>query len=429
MLIHWIWLATRPGIHDREKAELMRHFRDAEDIFFADSKAYGCVEDLSKEAVRGLQDKDTRQAEQILAQCHKKKIHILTYRDAGYPARLRNISDPPMVLYYKGTLPEFDNQPLIAVVGTRKASGYGMTVAKRMGSQIAACGGIVVSGAASGIDSMAMRGALSRGKPVVAVLGCGADVIYPLSNRSLYADTEQCGCLLTEFPPETPPLKWNFPKRNRIISGISCGVLVVEAPERSGALITARRAADQGRDVFVVPGNIDVATCRGSNALLRDGAIAVSSGWDVVGEYAARFPGKVRQVSLYSAQTAYPDEVLDALKEEKTQPKVAQTPQIPTRTGKEKTKKKKKEIDNSASSLYSDAETEIPPLSETEQAIVSRLQKGCALVDDVIAATGMPAAAVSASLTMLQIKGVVTLLPGNRVELKCGIRMESNHGK
>ncbi len=429
MLIHWIWLATRPGVHDREKAELMRHFRDAEDVFFADGEAYRCVKDLSADAVRGLQDKDIRQAEQILAQCHKKKIHILTYRDAGYPSRLRNISDPPMVLYYKGILPEFDNQPLIAVVGTRKASGYGMTVAKRMGSQIAACGGIVVSGVASGIDGMAMRGALSRGTPVVAVLGCGADVVYPSSNRSLYADTEQCGCLLTEFPPETPPMKWNFPKRNRIISGLSCGVLVVEAPEKSGALITARRAADQGRDVFVVPGNIDVATCRGSNALLRDGAIAVSSGWEVVGEYAAQFPGKVRQISLHSAQTAYPDEVSASLETEKTELEVAQKPKIPTRSGKEKTKKKKKEIDNGASPLYSDAETKIPPLSETEQAIVAQLQKGCSLVDDLIAGTGMPAAAVSASLTMLQIKGVVVLLPGNRVELKCGIRMESNHGK
>lgn len=429
MLIHWIWLATRPGVHDREKAELMRHFRDAEDVFFADAQAYGCVEALSEDGIRALQDKDTHQAEQILTQCNQKKIHILTYRDAGYPSRLRNISDPPMVLYYKGILPEFDSVPLIAVVGTRKASGYGMTVAKRMGSQIAACGGIVVSGAASGIDGMAMRGALSRGTPVVAVLGCGADVVYPLSNKSLYADTEHCGCLLTEFPPETPPMKWNFPKRNRIISGLSCGVLVVEAPEKSGALITARRAADQGRDVFVVPGNIDVATCRGSNALLRDGAIAVSSGWDVVGEYAAQFPGKVRQVPLYSAQTVYPDEMAEALESEKPELMVAQKTKNPAKSGKEKVQKKKKVIDNSASPLYSDAETKIPPLNETEQAIVMKLREGCKLVDDVIDGTGMPAATVSASLTMLQIKGVVKLLPGNRVELKCGIRMESNHGK
>ena len=418
MLIHWIWLATRPDLSDRAKAALMQYFRDAEDVFFADSDAYRCVEDLSKEALQSLQDKDTRQAEQILQQCQKKKIHILTYRDAGYPARLRNISDPPMVLYYKGILPEFDSLPLIAVVGTRKASGYGLTVAKRMGSQIAACGGIVVSGMAFGIDGMAMRGALSKGAPVIGVLGNGADVVYPLSNKALYADVEAGGCLLTEFAPGTQPLKWNFPKRNRIISGLCCGVLVVEAPEKSGALITARRAADQGRDVFVVPGNIDVDTCKGSNALLRDGAIAVSSGWDVVGEYAAQFPDKVRKNDTSSLQTAYPDEIaLSANESEKPLLQVAQKLKFPTKEKKEKASKKKKEIDNGASPLYSDAETQKAPLSETEQAIVDTLRQGCTLVDDVIATTGLPAGTVSAALTMLQIKGVVKLLPGKQVHL------------
>lgn len=417
MLMHWIWLATLPGLHDREKALLMQYFRDAEDVFFADAEAYGCIEELSQEAREALQDKNTAQAEQILRQCQRLKIHILTYRDAAYPARLRNISDPPMVLYYKGILPEFDSLPLIAVVGTRKASGYGLTVAKRMGSQIAACGGMVVSGMAFGIDGMAMRGALSKGAPVIGVLGCGADVVYPTSNRSLYADVEVNGCLLTEFAPGTPPMKWNFPKRNRIISGLCCGVLVVEAPEKSGALITARRAADQGRDVFVVPGNIDVATCRGSNALLRDGAIAVSSGWDVVGEYAAQFPGKLRQADGASMQTAYPDEVAQAAREEERPClKVAQDAALPRKSRKEKASKKKKEIDNSAAPLYSDAETNKPVLTETEQAIVNCLRPEGMLVDDLIAASALTAGAVSAALTMLQIKGVVKLLPGNRVQ-------------
>ena len=414
MLIHWIWLATRPGLNDREKAELMQHFQDAEDLYYADEGAYQAQEELTEDAVTALQDKNLRPAEQILKECAKKKIHILTYRDAAYPSRLRNISDPPMVLYYKGTLPEFDSLPLIGVVGTRKASGYGMTVAKRMGSQIAACGGIVVSGMATGIDAMAMRGALSKGVPVIGILGCGADVVYPLANRSLYADTECCGCLLTEFVPGTPPMKWNFPKRNRIISGLCCGVLVVEAPEKSGALITARRAADQGRDVFVVPGNIDVDTCKGSNALLRDGAIAVSSGWDIMSEYAAQFPGKVTENRAGSVQTAYADEW--ETEQEKTMQKVAQKAKLPTKQRKEKNQKSKKVIDNSPDGLYIDHETKNPPLTETEQAVMDQLQPGCTMVDDIIAAAGLPAGTVSAALTMLQIKGVVKLLPGNRVE-------------
>ena len=417
MLIHWIWFSTRPGLSDRGRAAVLQHFHDAEDIYYADPEAIACVEGLSAEACESLAEKDLKAAEEILSQCAKKDIHILTYQDAAYPARLKAISDPPVVLYYKGTLPELDALPVIAVVGTRKASAYGMTTAKRMGYQIATCGGVVLSGAADGIDSMAMRGALSAGGTVVAVLGCGADVVYPRRNRSLYADTERCGCLLTEFAPGTPPLKWNFPKRNRIISGLCCGVLVVEAPEKSGALITARRAADQGRDVFVVPGNIDVDTCRGSNALLRDGAIAVSSGWDVMSEYAAQFPGKIRENRSGSSQTVYTDELeMASAAQEQPMQKVAQKAKLPGKQKKEKSPKTKKVIDNSASPLYIDAEIDMPSLTETEQAVMEHLQIGCTLVDDIIAAAGLPAGTVSATLTMLQIKGVVKLLPGNRVE-------------
>ena len=295
MLIHWIWLAHRPGLNDRAKAALLQHFRDPEDIFFADKNAFDHIEGLSAEAVESLWDKNLIPAEEILEACSREKLHILTYRDAAYPARLKNIADPPIVLYYKGQLPDWDASPVIGVVGTRKASAYGMTTAKRMGYQIAKCGGIVVSGMAYGIDGMAMAGALTAGQPVVGVLGCGADIVYPVSNRGLFRDVEQYGCILSEFVPGTPPAKWTFPKRNRIISGLSCGVLVVEAPEKSGALITARQAVEQGRDVFVVPGNIDNPCCVGSNRLLRDGAIMAESGWDVVSEYEALYTDKIRK--------------------------------------------------------------------------------------------------------------------------------------
>lgn len=417
MLIHWIWFSTRPGLSDRYRAEIMQHFHDAEDVYYADRRAYACVEGLGEEAFCALEDKDLSQAEDILGQCAQKGIHILTWRDAAYPARLKAISDPPVVLYYKGKLPELDRLPVIAVVGTRRASAYGMTAAKRMGYQIASCGGILVSGVASGIDGMAMRGALSAGMPVVGVLGNGADVIYPHPNKSLFADVEVNGCLLTEFPPGTPPAKWNFPRRNRIISGLSCGVLVVEAPERSGALNTARHAADQGRDVFVVPGNIDVDTCKGSNALLRDGGILVSSGWDVVSEYEALFPGKIQNRCKPGHMLAYPDEIAQAdPKTEKPLPKVAQKPRLLQK----RQNAKKKEIDNAEASPYSDAEETLPPLSAQEEVIVTLIRKGTSLTDDLIAQTGEPAGAVLAALTMLEIKGVITRLPGKRVGLKPG---------
>ena len=405
LLIHWIWFSTRPGLSDRGRAAVLQHFHDAEDIYYADPEAIACVEGISAEACESLAEKDLKAAEEILSQCAKKDIHILTYQDAAYPARLKAISDPPVVLYYKGTLPELDALPVIAVVGTRKASAYGMTTAKRMGYQIATCGGVVLSGAADGIDSMAMRGALSAGGTVVAVLGCGADVVYPRSNRSLYADTQANGCLLTEFPPGTEPYSWNFPKRNRLISGLSCGVLVVEAPEKSGALITAHQALEQGRDVFVVPGNIDVDTFVGSNRLLRDGGILASHGWDVLSEYEAQFPDKLHK----------DDEPVRLPREQSADlPKVAQKPRIPAK----KEKSDKKVIDKPKQSSYSDVNKEQPRLSDSEKRIVSAIGATPRLVDDVIAETGMSAAQLLPLLTVLEIRGVIKRLPGRYIALK-----------
>ena len=415
MQLHWIWLATRAGLGDRGRMLLLQRFADAEDVYFAETGEYARVEGLSPEAISSLQEKSLAEAEQILADCQRENIRILTWQDALYPKRLKNIADPPVVLYYKGSLPQVDALPCIAVVGTRGASAYGMSTAKRMGYQIAACGGITVSGIAFGIDAMAMRGALSAGAPVIGVLGCGADVVYPASNRALYADTQRQGCLLTEFPPGTPPIGWNFPRRNRIISGLCCGVLVVEAPEKSGALITARQAADQGRDVFVVPGNIDVPTCKGSNALLRDGAIAVSSGWDVIGEYRDRFPGKITENRADSRQSAYPDELEEA---EQHSLLVAQKPKLPEKKQRKSIFGKKKEIDNMPSSPYIDADKPRPALSADEETLLSFIGADGVLVDDVISDAGLPAGQVLAMLTMLEVKGVVARLPGKRVQRK-----------
>lgn len=409
MLIHWIWLAARPDMNDREKKAVLEHFHDPEDVFFADS--YDRVEQLSADACEALKDKNLTPAEEILSVCAKKNIRILTFGDKEYPTRLKNISDPPLVLYYKGTLPDFEKRPVIGVVGTRKASLYGMTAAKRLGYQIGKCGGLVVSGAASGIDGPAMLGALSGDTPVVGVLGCGVDVVYPKSNKGLLEDTQRRGCLISEFAPGTPPYKWNFPKRNRIISGLSDGVLVVEAPERSGALMTARQALEQGRDVFVVPGNIDVASCAGSNGLLRDGAIMVSSGWDVVSEYRHRYPDIVSMDRNALRQR----EELERIERPRPNAKVAQKADCPGNNGNSAEGKEKKVVDNAGNSAYSDGYKPIPGLNPQEQAIVEQLSDGPRLVDEIIAAAGLPSGTVLAALTMLEVKGIVKTLPGRRV--------------
>ncbi len=414
MLIHWIWFATRTGMGDKTKCTLLSHFEDPEEIYFAPELEFERFEDLSPSAVESIMDKDLIACEEILESCRQKGIHILTFRDAAYPARLKNIPDPPMVLYYKGSLPAFDELPVIGVVGTRRASAYGLTAAKRLGYQIAACGGTVVSGMATGIDGTAMKGALTAGGTVVGVLGCGADIIYPASNRWLYADTEKYGCILSEFPPGTPPVGRNFPRRNRIISGLSCGVLVVEAPEKSGALITARLSADQGRDVFVVPANIDVESAMGSNALMRDGAIPVSSGWDILSEYRYQFPSKVRQNRTPVRMTATAEE----LSIEREEPaKVAQEPKKSTEKKPKLSLLRKKGIDNSEKSAYIDFKKTHSALSADEQRIVSALESGQRLVDDVIAELELAPGVILASLTMLEIKGIVRRLPGRFIEL------------
>ena len=412
MLVHWIWLATRPDISDKLKREVLTYFSDPEDVFYADAQALAACPEMTEQAAGALMDKKLDTAWRIIEICKHKAIHILTYRDAGYPKRLKNIADPPLVLYYKGRLPDFDAQPFIGVVGTRGASAYGLNMAKKMGYQIACCGGAVVSGAAEGIDAAAMTGALTGNGTVVGILGCGVDRVYPACNRALFADTERYGCLISEFVPGTQPYGWNFPKRNRLISGLSSGVLVVEAPQKSGSLITARQAADQGRDVFVIPGNADNPNCVGSNALLRDGGIMVSSGWDVVSEYEAQFPGKLRASDQPLPLVLQPDRT------EETVAKVAQPVQLPVTKKENSGRNDKKDIDKRPNTPYSGTEKALPPLNAQEQAIVNELKQGDRLTDDVIVATGIGAGQMLGLLTMLEIKGVISRLPGNRIGLK-----------
>ena len=419
MLVHWIWLAHRPGVSDRMKAELLRHFSDPEDIYFADEEAFAHVEGLTAENVRSLRDKDLSSSEKILSDVMQYKLHILTYRDVAYPARLKAIADPPLVLYYKGTLPDFDNSAVIGVVGTRHCTPYGLSAAKKLGNEIARCGGMVVSGMAEGIDTMAMKSALSAGGTVVGILGCGAEQVYPKKNHWLFADVERYGCILSEFPPGTEPFKWNFPRRNRIISGLSCGVLVVEAPKGSGSLHTARHALEQGRDVFVVPGNLDQPTFEGSIRLLRDGATLVSSGWDVLSEYEALYPGKIRRDTKPSRQRVSPEELAEFSAEPvKNAGKVAQIPRVPVDKPAKKEKSNKKVVDKSQPGTYSDVQKEISGLNPDQKAVVQALVGGERMVDEIIARTGLPAGKVSTALTMLTIRGIVQKLPGNRVRLK-----------
>ena len=396
VLIYWIWLAEHPDLTDRQKQLLLTRFSHAEDIFFADA---AWLADFDPDIVKALSNKDLTEPEKILRKCNQKGIEIITLADEAYPNRLKNITDPPLVLYYKGILPDFEKQPVIAVVGTRKATPYGITVTRRLTSQIAQCGGLVVSGGASGIDTAASRGALDAGCSTVAVLGCGVDVVYPKSNWELFATITKNGCLISEYPPQSRPERWHFPKRNRIISGIANGTLVAEAPKTSGALITARLALEQGRDVFVVPGNIDQPNCEGSNSLLQEGGAAVLSGWDIMKEYEAQFPNVVSNQIGKQLSREIPQNMV----------KVAQ-PLAPFEKGNDK-----KDIDNPLQSSYSGIEISTSEPSDEEARLLSCIGDQPKHMDDVIAASGMPAGRVLSMLTKMAIKGQITNLPGRMV--------------
>ena len=395
MLLYWLWLAQKTEVNNGIKKTLLEHFGEPEDLFYAQKQDFLELEiqGLMENALVALCDKDLSQAEEVLAKCAKLGLKVLPMGDRGYPHRLRQIFDPPAVLYYKGTLPRWDKLPVVALVGTRKSSLYGNQTARRMGREIARQGGLLVSGLAQGIDAQAMAGALEEGFPAVGVLGCGADIVYPRANRELFAQTECLGCILSEFIPGTPPLKQNFPRRNRIISGLSCGVVVVEAPEHSGALLTAARALEQGRDVFVVPGNVDMASFRGSHPLLRNGAIAVASGEDVMAEYTGIYPEKLSR----SASPA-------PIKQEKTVQKPAVSKNL-----------KEKTIDNGPSRPYSEQNDALAGLTPLEQAVMAAIGEGVAEVDDVIARVGRSSGEVLGTLTMLEIKKRVLRHPGKRV--------------
>ena len=416
-LKYWLWLTTAPALSNRAKLLLLEHFSSPEDVYYAQPDQLCLVEGITRQQAESLSDKSLARAEKVLADCARDGQFIVTMDDAAYPARLRDMYDPPVLLYGKGSMPLFDEEAAVAVVGTRKCSPYGTRAASQLGYELARQGGLVISGLAKGIDGAAHQGALRAGGFTAAVLGGGADVIYPPENRRLYEDIAATGVLLSEYPPGTEPRGGHFPVRNRIISGLSLAVVVVEAPEKSGALITARLAAEQGRDVFAVPGNIDQPSFVGSNRLLRDGAIMVSSGWDILSEYEALFPDKIRKEDAPAHQTAYPDEVRKAAEAEKPLLKVAQKLRLPRKNENLKKDLAPQGIDKTPCAPYSDVGSVRPKLSPEEQTIVDALSGGQRLVDDVIAETGLSTGKLLSSLTMLELKGIIRRLPGKRIVL------------
>ncbi len=289
----WVWLTEQNRLGGPARQVLLEHFGSPEEVYYAESGDLLQVEGITADQAQALENKSLDRAQSILEECARKDIFLLTAQDALYPQRLKNIYDPPLLLYGRGSMPLFDEEAAVAVVGTRSCSPYGIRTAERFGFEMSKQGGLVVSGLARGIDAASQLGALRAGGLTAAVLGCGVDVVYPPENDRLYEDVAASGVLLSEYPPGAEPFGWHFPARNRILSGLCLATLVVEAPEKSGALITAATALEQGRDVFAIPGPLDAEGSVGCNRLIRDGAGLATESWDILREYQSRYPHKL----------------------------------------------------------------------------------------------------------------------------------------
>jgi DNA processing protein len=253
---------------------------------------YDREEDLITEVPAGTMENLRLQAEKIDQAVRRRGLRYVSYAESGYPPLLREIYDPPLLLFYQGDLPD-PEKPLAAVVGTRRPTGAAAAQAYDIGRDLGRAGTPVVSGLALGIDAMAHRGNLEGGGRTLAVLGSGPDMVYPSSNRTLARRIlENGGALLSEYPPETGPMKWHFPARNRIISGLARAVLIVEAPESSGALITARFALEQGRDLWVASSGIASPLGEGTRSLERDGGRVINRAEEVLADWGIALTGK-----------------------------------------------------------------------------------------------------------------------------------------
>jgi DNA processing protein len=368
-LKYWIALKSIAGVGNITFPALVDRFGSLPAIFAAPVSKLNEIPGISKNIAAGIVGfNDWGKVKAELELIDKNEIKIITYQDELYPAKLMNIYDRPPFLYVRGNLNKNDIN--IAVVGSRLASTYGKYTTEKISRELALKGLTIVSGMARGIDSVAHRGALTAHGRTIAVLGSGLDVIYPPENKKLFTDIIQNGAVISEFPPGTPPLSANFPTRNRIISGMSYGVVIVEAGEKSGSLITARLALEQGREVFAVPGSIDAAGSRGTNKLIKQGAKLIENTDDILEEILPQFE---RTIVL-----------------------------------------KPHSIANSEAIAAKSSEI----FSAVDQKIIDFISGSRVHIDDLISSTGLSSADILSALTTLELKGMVRQYPGKFFSLK-----------
>ena len=415
-LKYWLWLTSRTGLGARGGQQLVEQFGSPEAVYFAGRAEYDRVPGLTSWTKESLGRKNLDESDRILGDCDRLGIRVVTCQDADYPERLRNIFDPPLVLYCKGREIAFDEEVAIAMVGTRTCTPYGVRSASKLAMDLARCGAVLVSGIAEGIDAACIRGALKGGGRVVSVLGGGIDRRYPASSAPLYEDVAAVGMLVSEYPPGTETHGSHFPVRNRIISGLSLGVVVVESALKGGALLTADHALEQDRDVFAVPGPIDAPTSGGTNRLIRMGTAKLTEkAWDILEEYVDRYPGKLGSVPPMSREVEA--QRLESANRPGKPPKPdAEAEDTPETT--------QKPVDTEEKLAYIVWREQRDKLTDDQRDMLLALDGPALSTDELIERTQIPARRVLSALTLLQVMGYVEETPEKRFRAKVRLKMD-----
>ncbi|MGI5977714.1 MAG: DNA-processing protein DprA [Candidatus Limivicinus sp.] len=388
-LKYWLWLSAADASAN-SKGALIARYGDAEAAFLAPAGEFASVPGVSRRDAEILESRDMSSSEYITEQCGIHHIDIISYQDAAYPGRLRNIYAPPAVLYVRGRLPRLDDSAAIAVVGTRRASRYGIKMARSLSREIVDCGGIILSGLTDGVDGAAAAAALAAGGICVGVLGTS----HEEDRNALSRDVAARGAVISEYPPGRKSQRGFFRERNRITAGLSVGVVAVEAPKKSGTALFVNEAAEQGKEIFAVPGNADSENSVGTIEFLKDGAKLVTCGWDVMSEFEWLYPDKIHRVKTEPRFAAQREETDSPL------------PKVP-----------KKVIDKGNDRGYIDLKEQLKDLSEDQLKIITAIDNDATHIDDIIEATGLSTATVLAQLTFLEIKGYVRREAGRRISL------------
>lgn len=407
--LYWLWLQNSLGFGAKIR-ELVSFYKDAKSIYEAGEASWRTsglfgtdLFDIKPAKIENMKHTPLEKGEKTIALCRENGIEIITPENDLYPQNLKLISDYPAVLFVKGDLSCLNGSIPIAVIGTRHPSEYGISAAEKIARELAREKSVIISGGALGIDSIAHRSALAENSKTVLVLGCGHLANYLAENRELRNAVSQNGAVISEYPPTQQATLYNFPKRNRIISGISKGVVIIEAGENSGTLNTAKHAKAQGREIFAVPGDVSSARYAGSNKLITEGANAVFSAKDIISYYRYSIAA---MKEIENAEPVTPFDGIDKFSYGE-EPKKTKSVAVKRKSATEKAKPKpeQKEEENSAEKIFTNFNAE--SVSNNANIVYNYMSAEEITLDEVTRACGLPVRKVLTALTELEMAGAI----------------------